>query len=105
MAIRLGSAGRASTGASVLGLSSNTRDCTSISVTGSVRGIIFGSDNRFPVNPYLAEESPRTHEPGALDVLRQSRFSAEGGTPLGLSQNIHALTPTAHPSAATLFPS
>src|SRR5260221_10605477 len=101
MAIRLGSAGRASTGASVLGLSSNTRDCTSISVTGSVRGIIFGSDNRFPVNPYLAEESPRTQEPGALDVLRLSGFSAEGGTRLGLTENICGFTRVRQPSART----
>jgi hypothetical protein len=39
------------TGVNMFKFSSNTRDCTSISATGSVIDIILGNDNRFPANP------------------------------------------------------
>jgi hypothetical protein len=52
----LGSAARGGAGISVTGFSSKTRDCISISATGSERGIAFGSDIQSPVNTWRAGE-------------------------------------------------
>src|SRR5580692_926158 len=48
-----------------MGASSNTSDWISISVSVSAGDIIFGSDIRFPLNPRLTEESPRSRRRSA----------------------------------------
>jgi len=58
MAIRLGSAGRGGTGVNMIGVFSNTIDCSSISDRVSVSGIILEGSNYFPAN-LTGEESPR----------------------------------------------